>query len=744
MADYKSINTLDNGEGGGSTDSASLNHPKLFSVPTYSEVNNYPVWTPGNDEDASVTQENGLRSINDFKSAADLINSTRTEVKTEMQNLTKNLYSTLNQINFGFKLVLDTNNYLTRYTTNNSNLKDKLKEALENGTTENPVETSIDMYNNVIFNNLFIGDILYFENFMRLLQEAISYYLVVNGDVSGYTVTVQTIYDFYCEKYFIKNEWDITANAYNRFKSAYEELLDVDHADAITYIALGDRTESQKRLIDEYEDYKNAYSFVKMICEPESHFTFSEIEDLINGVQYIINFKNVSTLYSRYLDRIEQILNDTSNLFLRLFDAANRLIEYNVEYQSNFEAENIYLKGITDVCNYAIDILSTLQAKYPNRNTKQELITDSNFTQLLNIINNIYTRELSTLTELVALASKDYKLISSLETFITPDDVIDNSVLYNIMANFDRDMIEADLSRLVRLYFKETGNDVTPFGNGSFTRQLVDYNYLTDPFYDILAYYRIILFGFTDDITLVFDFLETMHLFKKNITSDKTDKTMAQMFDIKINNIDFVNVNRGKINETITSRFAGLKELDFFDINPYMDAIKASDVSTLTSMVDVVNLFSPLKGYDLILFAITENILYNDIDIGLVMDTLSKRLNIRTQFFLLMFYIAIDKVIETIEAYYSNDVPDNLTIYNELVKYSVEKISGGVEEDKVFGPDLEYLALLLKANDYYFGVSDIFNITKVRNFALENDKNDVWASGQVNNLNNLFSVYRGS
>ena len=149
MADIKSYNALDGGDGGSGT-STSPNTTRTFY--TTSDDAEYTVFNPGIDEDSSITEENGLRSIQDFKEAADLINGKRTEVKTQMQNLTKNLYSTLNQINFSFKLILDTNYYLTRYTNNEINLKDKLKEALE---TEG-FDTPINMYDNVTFNNIFI------------------------------------------------------------------------------------------------------------------------------------------------------------------------------------------------------------------------------------------------------------------------------------------------------------------------------------------------------------------------------------------------------------------------------------------------------------------------------------------------------------------------------------------------------------------------------------------------------------
>ena len=97
-----------------------------------------------------------------------------------------------------------------------------------------------------------------------------------------------------------------------------------------------------------------------------------------------------------------------------------------------------------------------------------------------------------------------------------------------------------------------------------------------------------------------------------------------------------------------------------------MNAIESINLNTINNIAGLVTVFGELKAYDLIIFAITENILYGDLDLNLTMNTLSIKLNMRTMFFKIMFLIAIDKVLSLINTYYSDDVPTNLAIYTIL------------------------------------------------------------------------------
>lgn len=728
------INKLvnDGGSGGTNTQTTETSVVKSDTVAN-TQVNNETITpTDGSSNFDKPISTNKLASISQFKEAADLINKNKKEVKLQMDELTNNLYSSLNQMNFSIKLIIRSNDFLVKYTNNQSNLQDQLEIDLNADNKE----TSIDIYDNIIFNNLFTTNVLYFENFSRQLMEAISNYIITNEGVvnpSTYDVSVKDIFDSYCEKFSILNNWNAFASAYASFSANYSSIFSIDVIDI-------SRTDSQLTLVEQYSQYVSIFDSLDLIFNPDLRFTFNDVDtrpsistNLIPSVRNIINFKSGSTLYSRYLDRVGLILDETINVFADIFDYADRLIKYNTEYQPTFKEDNTYISAIVDVCSIAIDLVSSLRLRYPNRNTRQGLIKDEAFTKLLNIINNLYTREIGSFSQLITLASRDYKLIRSLETFISTDKSIDNSVLFNIMRNFDRDLVEHKLSSLIRLYFEETGDNVNVFGPYSFTKLLFNNSLLMDPFYDILSYYRLFLFPLSKDTSLVFDFLESLYIFNKSLTKLSVSETINDLFDIKINNIDYININKSKVNESITSRYKGLDQLNYFDIEPYMDVIESIDLGTIVDISDLVTEFSDLKAYDLIIFAITENILYGDLDLNLVMNTLSIKLNMKTLFFKIMFLIAIDKIISIIDTYYSGSVPENLEIYTILNNNKSNILN--IKED------ISYLKQLILANKYYRGISNVFNVNTILDFDV-NSLTSIWDIEKITQIIELFSLYK--
>jgi ABC-type Zn uptake system ZnuABC Zn-binding protein ZnuA len=204
-----SIKTLVNDGGGGTTSTTNITNTKTGSTSNTNPEAQFEVINP----DSGVVSNNiekytptyRLSSIEEFKEAADLINQNRKEAKLQIDELSKNLYSTLNQINFSIKLIIETNGFLTQYTNDEANLLSQLTELL---TVENK-ETTMELSNNIRFNNLFISSIFFFENFSRILIEAISEYLLNNGSAlldPGFDVKVEDIFNNYCEKFFIKND----------------------------------------------------------------------------------------------------------------------------------------------------------------------------------------------------------------------------------------------------------------------------------------------------------------------------------------------------------------------------------------------------------------------------------------------------------------------------------------------------------------------------------------------------------
>ena len=690
-----------------------------------------------------------MNTINEFKEASELIYSHRKEIKNQMDDLSKNIYSALNQLNFSLKLITDTNNFTTKYVNSEVSILQLLTNAL---TTPN-IETNINLYNNVAFNNLFASSVIFFENFSKMLMESVSNYLINADGVE--TKTLKSMHEDYCNYMFIQNDWALFKKDFQSMNVNYGSIFRIDPLDEET-----EMTDTQRTLLTQYIQYKTIFDSLYMIfiTGDSVELPISTIvdedsieRDLIPALQNVINFKNGSTLYDKYLDKLNVIIDETSSLFSRIYTYAGDLINYNKEYQPNFKDEDLYISTITEVCTISMDLLSTLVLKYPNRTTKQGLITDGDFNKILTTINNLLRREIEKATRLIDIVSKDYKFIKSLEAFITADKSFNSSELFKIMKNFDRDLNNTNidntvglsntanddfkLSSLLRLYFDLTGNKADAFGDESFTSVLQDALALTDPLYDILNYYRLFLFPFSQDLALIFDFLETLYIFNTTLTNQEFNLAMSELFEIKINNIDHININTSKINESITSRYDTLNNLNYYNIEPFIKVIKDLDnLSTITTITQLTNLFNTIPTYNLILFSLIENILYNNIDIKLLLKTLSIKTNIRTTFFKIMFIIAINKIISTIEEHYTIPlIPESLTIHTTLTN-SLPLIEETLTE-------LSYLKLLISASDYYKGQGTIFNINRITNFnSLTADY--IWDETKIDKIQTLFSLYK--
>lgn len=138
-------------------------------------------------------------NLEDFKADAETITLQRAAVKTQMDDLAKNIYTSIHQLNFSTKLITDANYFLTKYIDTETSLYSKLNYAL---TTAN-IETTINLYDNITFNSLFIKSMVYFGNFAKILMEAVSYYYVVDG-ISE--LSLKAIHELFCKAMSIKNE----------------------------------------------------------------------------------------------------------------------------------------------------------------------------------------------------------------------------------------------------------------------------------------------------------------------------------------------------------------------------------------------------------------------------------------------------------------------------------------------------------------------------------------------------------
>jgi len=692
-----------------------------------------------------ITGKEPKLNIEEFKEAAELINSYRKDIKAQMDTLANNVYSSLNQLNFSIKVIVDINNYVTKYINSEESIYLKLQKAF----TENDFVTNVDLHNNVAFNTLFISSLLGFDNFGRLLNSAVSYYLTFNEQGANVKRSLESIHQQYCTDMFIENQWEYYKNAFETLYGNYKLIFTID----ITGTPL---SVSQQRLKHQYDDYVRAFNNLVLIFSPvdirepkSDEFTFDEIdEELVPAIRGLITFKNGSILYDAHLEKLNSVISETGSLFTRLLSYIAIVTDKNTEFQSTFEEDNQYLSVVRDVSLIGTDILSSLVLRYPNKDTRQGLIEDADFNKLLTIINSLFRREIKTASSLIATVSKDYKYIGSLETFMVPEKAIDNEVVFNIMSTFDIEISqEEDLDRngkndnvikdIIRLYFDLAGSSSDTFGEYSFTGLLSRGYILTDPVYDALNYFRLFLYPFSKDLGLIFDFLETLYIFDKSITNLDFSNAMDQLFQIKINNVDYKNVNQSKINESLTSRYNGLEALNFFDIVYYATIIKETDIKgaialdpdAYSTIAELELLFKDGPGYELIMFSLIENILYRDLNLSLVMKTLSIRTNVRTLFFKILFLIAIDRIKVTMNTYYSNDIPSEIGIYPILVKNTTTYLG-----------DLQYLKILLNANSYYNGHGTVFNEARVNNFDALGD--NIWDKEQLETIKELFALYK--
>lgn len=688
-----------------------------------------------------------MNDLKQFKEASETISSHRREVKTQMDSLTDNLYTSLHQLNFSLKLIVDADIFLTKYVSSGENLLDKLTAALTTAHTD----TTIDLYDDIAFNSIFISGIIYFENFAKVLSESISHYLIVSGTVN---TTMQHIHSVYSNKYNIKNEWNSFKNSFDAFSKTYKDIF------AIVPLPEADLNDTQITLANQFIEYKSVFDSLSRIISETTTIIFSgqseTITTTIRALDLIINFKNKTLLYPEHVNRLSFILTDTSLFFRRISEYARKLIDHATQYNSSFKLDNQYLTIITNVCLIANDLIAALLLRYPNVDSCQGLITDTNFTRVLTIINNLYSKEITTSTKLIDQVSSDYKLIKSLETFITTDKAIDNSVIFKIMNDFDNEIksnIEGfQISSSLKLYFDITNSASDIIGSDSYTHILTNLSIMTDPLYDLLNYYRLFLFPFTSDTSLIFDFLETLFIFNCPITNSTFNTAMSQLFEIKINNIDYKNINPSKINESITSRYESLNNLNYFNITPYIEAIRTMEpyiraiaTTDTTAITDIAQLFASLTEtdsstqiiptYNLMLFTITENILYNNTDLTLIMRNLSIKSNIRTLFFKIIFTIAINQLITTIISHYGDgNSPDTLTIYPIL--------RNNAYNDTHFKQDLLYLTTLLSVNEFYNGNSTTFNLSKITNFTSIDSNDYIWDTTKLPDIIQLLSLYK--
>lgn len=686
---------------------------------------------------ADTVGENVIKdsvNIKDFKLAADEINNQRSMARTELETLTNNLYSTINQMNFSIKMITDTDRFVNKYIGK----ADRLLTQLTKSLTEENDNVYIDMYNAVLFNNNFVNSILAFENFSKIVMEAISDYLINTYDDEGDDISLKDIHSVYCDSVSIDNEWDIHSIIYSDFKNEYGSLFSINNILDISVM-----TESQIGNLTQYELYKKTHDDLDTIFQSDNINAVILRSDTIPALIGIIDFK-FDTLYNKYVSKLSNAIVETTDLFNRITNYIDLVIKHNVEYQSTFREDNQYITVLIDVCNSVSELLSIILLKYPNRDSYNKLITDEDFNIVLNIVETIRLREIEAMKKLLDLSVKDYRLIRSLETFIVTQKIINNSTLFNIMSNFDNELnyinsgdnedYEFVLGDAVRLFFGlKRASYPDTFDKESFTDILSKANVLTDPFYDIANYFRVFLFKFTKDPSMIFDLLESLHIFNLSLTNKAFDNSMKDLFDIKINEVDYINVNKSNINESITSKYDEFNVINHVDLTPYVEAIISMDTSSPITIQDIDTAFESFNNYNSIIFIITESILYGNVNIELVRNTLQTKLNIRTSIFDILFLISMNRIKTSMEEFYPDGMEQGTTIYD------VHKEITSNQSDAT--ADIKYLKILLEANKYYKGQSEVFNIDNIMDLD-PLSVTSIWDNNKVAHVEKILSIHR--
>ena len=168
--------------------------------------------------------------------------------------------------------------------------------------------------------------------------------------------------------------------------------------------------------------------------------------------------------------------------------------------------------------------------------------------------------------------------------------------------------------------------------------------------------------------------LETFRVFNIDITNTKFNNYMEDFFSVRINKIDYLNVDEAKLNPSITSRYPSLKTLDLFSIERYIEALSEIKLDDIENYDDLFNYFNNQVNFNFIHFDITKKLLYDDIDLEVLFEYLKKRTSYKDSFYMILFNIIIDYTIKLTKSTYTNvntdelDIPIGETKYNELTR----------------------------------------------------------------------------
>lgn len=672
-----------------------------------------------------------MNSIKDFKDKIEGIEFELNEIKQYINSLNNNIYLSIIQINFSIKVIISLYAYINKYISSEQNVINSLNTSLIN--EQNGEDVGFSLYNLIGFNEEFITDVLYLENFSKMLLNAINDHLIINEDI----ISLENIYNNYCSKNNLINEW----KTFSFFANSI--VNDKGHIFSQNINHQG----QHKRLLTEYNTYKKIIDSLTIIFnletdELEQQSPLTEIEELIDMVSNIVNFRKSSPIYKNYLINLNNTIEYSLSILEQLNILLSQLIEESSKYEVNFSQENENIDKLITIVSNSKDLLLSLKVSYPTIDSMEQIFTDESFEVVINTIGNIYDDEIKSIESLLSNTLLDYKLIKSLESFLYKDSISKNSTLFEIMKIYDEEIneIENNLREInemgfVPIKFLNLVND--NISEDSFVHKLKNLDILTEPYYDVFNYYRMFLYKLKNDKKYIFDMLETFHIFNKDIMKFEVDDFLEDFFNIRIRGIDFLNIDESKLNISITSKYKNLKKLDYFPIEKYIKGVEEIDLTEVDDYDKLFDYFNDIDNFRLIHFDITEKILYDKMDLDLVMKSFKKRTSYKDSLYLIFFGIVIDHTIKRIEAEYTEDDQLNIPIGNEKYEYLIKnRFNNWMDE-------IIYMKRLLLIKKIYEGKEDnnIFNLEKIEEF---NDLNNtVWIDdlNKIELLKDLFDSF---
>lgn len=687
-----------------------------------------------------------MNTINSLKEKITNLNNKTTEIKTITSSITNNLYTTLIQMNFSIKVIVQFYSYINKYIDSEQNVSSILNsnlDAEQNGETVN-----FSLYELVGFNKEFVTGVTNLENFSKLLLESISNHLVRSIDDTP--VELKTIYKNYCDSNRLVNEWDTFNFFAKKIVSEKYPLFNIQ-------VNENSNHENEKTLFEEFNNYKSILESIIKVFDLDETVNATKvipyIEDTIDYLNDIINFRNSSPIYRNYLFALNNVFDQTYYLFDRLSVLISSLVEEASNYEVLFKDNNYNVDTLLTALTTAQDLISSLKLTYPTIDSLDALLNNDDYLTVIGTVENIYRQELRNLDSLLSTAIRDYKLIKSIESFMYSNPTIKNSVLFNIMDNLDKSLSEIEVNNAVeesstfksltfipiKFFNTVSATNLEPFGKDSFNHKIYKLDLLTEPFYDAFNYYRMLLYKLKHDKKYIFDMLETFDTYNKNITNDDFNLFMEDFYNIRIDQVDYLNIDSSKLNPSIVSKYSYLKVLDLYTIEKHVDAIAGTNLAEIKDHDDLYNFVSTLPYFNLIHFQITEFLLYNNLDIELLVTSLKKRTSYKDSLYLILFAVSINYIIKQIEAdYIENDVLD-IPIGNDKYNYLLDNFIS-VE---IALEEMAHIKHLVGIKKIYEGKEEngIFDHDMIENF--DEPENSVWINKPevIKDLKDLFASF---